>query len=297
MVDVCISIVAWNGLELLKSCLESVFQGTSRVSYSVVVVDNGSTEDIVGMVGREFPQAEVISNTSNLGFAAANNQALRLYAGRARYFLLLNPDTVITPGAIEDLVAYIDGRPEAGIAGCKLVKPDGTLDWPCKRSYITPLIFLYRALGLDTRFPKSRRFGRYQLTYLDEDEIHEVDAVVGAFLLIRTETVTDIGLLDEEFYMYGEDLDWCYRAKEAGWKVIYYPKVRVRHHKGQSSQKRSYMMIFWWFKALWIVYRKHCSSRYVFPVNWAVWAGLYTSCALELARNLFRAQKKIPSRR
>lgn len=155
MVDVCISIVAWNGLDLLKRCLESVFQGTNRVSYSVVVVDNGSTEDIVGMVRREFPQAEIISNTSNLGFAAANNQALRLYAGRARYFLLLNPDTVITRGAIDDLVAYIDGWPEAGIAGCKLVKPDGTLDWPCKRSYITPSIFLYRALGLDTRCPEA----------------------------------------------------------------------------------------------------------------------------------------------
>jgi len=296
MVDVCISIVAWNGLELLKNCLESVFQGTSRVSYSVVVVDNASTEDIVGMVRREFPRAEIISNTSNLGFAAANNQALRLYSGRARHFLLLNPDTLITRGAIDDLVAYMDRCPGAGIVGCKLVKPDGTLDWPCKRSFLTPSMFLYRALHLDTLFPNSPRFGKYQLTYLDEDQIHEVDSVVGAFLMIRPETVQQIGFLDEQFYMYGEDLDWCYRARRAGWKVMYYPEAKVTHYKSQSSNRRSYFMIYWWYKALWLVYRKHCASQYHFLLNWSVWAGLYGMCGLSLARNFFRSQKRLPSR-
>jgi hypothetical protein len=297
MFDVCISIVTWNGLDLLRACLESVYAGTKRVSFSVVVVDNASTEDIQGTVRREFPRVELIANTSNAGFARANNQALRLYAGKARYFLLLNPDTVVSPGAIHNAVRYMDERKDVGIAGCKLVLPDGTLDWPCKRAFITPSMFFYRALGLDTRFPKSPRFGRYQLTYLDENELHEVDSVVGAFLLIRSETVNQIGLMDEQFFMYGEDLDWCYRAREANWKVVYYPYAQVVHHKGQSSAKQSYRMIYWWYRALWMVYRRHCANRYLFFVNWAVWSGLYGMCLASLTRNLFRKKKGVPSRR
>ncbi len=297
MVDLCVSMVAWNVRELLRSCLDSLFRGTRRVSFSVVVVNNASTENIEGMLRADFPQAEIISNSENVGFARANNQVLRQYAGRARYFLLLNPDTVIEPGAVDELVAYLDQRSDVGISGCKLVKPDGTLDWPCKRSIIRPSMFLYRALGLDTRFPKSRRFGRYQLTYLDEDQIHEVDAVVGAFLLIRAQTVEQIGLLDERFFMYGEDLDWCYRARKAGWKVIYYPKVRALHYKSQSSARSSYLMTYWWYRSLWRVYRKHTAPGYMFAVNWAVWGGLCMMCGLSLARNLLRGEKRLPSRR
>jgi GT2 family glycosyltransferase len=248
------------------------------------------------MVMREFPRAQIVCNTRNVGFARANNQTLQSYGSQARYFLLLNPDTLVAPGVIDELVSYMDRRPEVGISGCKLVKPDGTLDWPCKRSFLTPSMFLYRALGLDTRFPRSPRFGRYQLTYLDEDQIHEVDSVVGAFLLIRAETVQQIGLLDEAFYMYGEDLDWCYRARAAGWKVVYYPHARVVHHKGQSSARRSYRMIYWWYRALWMVYRRHCANRYLFPVNWAVWWGLCGMGLASLTRNVFRKKKGVPSR-
>ena len=296
MLDVCLSVVAWNGRDLLRSCLESVFNTARKVSFSVVVVDNASTEDVQGMLRKDFPRVEIIRNGCNAGFARANNQVLRRYSGKARYFLLLNPDTVVASGAIDDVVAYMDEHPEAGVIGCKLTKPDGTLDWPCKRSFLTPSMFLYRALHLDTLFPNSPRFGKYQLTYLDENQIHEVDSVVGAFLMIRAETVQQIGLLDEQFYMYGEDLDWCYRARRAGWKVVYYPEARVAHYKSQSSNKRSYFMICWWYKALWLVYRRHCASQYHFLLNSSVWAGLYGMCGLSLARNFFRSQKRIPSR-
>jgi len=297
MVDVCISIVAWNGLELLKSCLESVFQGTSRVSYSVVVVDNGSTENIVGMVRREFPKAEIILNTSNLGFAAANNQALRLYAGRARYYLLLNPDTVVSPGALDELVKFADEHPDAGIVGGKLVKPDGKLDWPCKRSFQTPEVFFYRALRLDELFPHSRRFGKYHLTYLDENEAHEVDAVCGALLLVRAETIRQIGLMDERLFIYSDDSDWCFRAKAAGWKVFYFPKARVVHHKSASTKKRSYRMIYWWYHSVWIVYMKSFGKQYNWLTHAFVFLGLHSMMCLSLIINVFRLRKTLPSRR
>ena len=165
------------------------------------------------MVGTEFPQARVIASPENRGFAAANNLALR--GCRADFVLLLNPDTILPPDALAQAIAFLNDRPDAGVVGPRLVRPDGSLDLACRRSFPTPEISFYRMVGLSRLFPKSRMFGRYNMTYLDPAQTTEVDAVVGACMLIRGELLAQVGLLDEQFFMYAEDLDWCKRIKEA----------------------------------------------------------------------------------
>ena len=294
--DLVIVIVNWNVKQLLANCLESTLPALEGLSAKVVVVDNASSDDSVGLVRERFPEVILIANRDNVGFSRANNQALNEFAGSARHYLLLNPDTVVPPDAFKAMIAFMGSHPDAGIVGCKIVKPDGTLDWPCKRSYIYPSVLFYKALGLDRRFPKSERFGRYQLTYLDPDEIHEVDSVVGAFLMIRAECLQQIGTLDESFFMYGEDCEWCYRAKAAGWKVYYVPASTIVHHKGQSTSQASSRMIYHWYSATWRLYKKHLASRYPFPVNAAVWGGCRFMCGVSMAVNSLWNTRRVPSR-
>jgi hypothetical protein len=249
------------------------------------------------MVRCEFPEVDLIESQQNLGFARANNLVLERYKGEAQHYLLLNPDTVVHPGALDELVMFLDEHPQCGIVGGKLVKPDGTLDWPCKRSFQTPRIFFYRALGLDRMFPRSRRFGRHHLTYLDESSTHEVEGVCGALLMIRAEALRQIGLMDERLFMYGDDLDWCFRAKAAGWKVYYYPKAVVTHYKSASSKKRSSRMIYWWYRATWMVYKKSLAPQYNHVTNGIVFVGMYSMLGVSLFVNLLRSAKALPSRK
>lgn len=297
MYDLVISITAWNVRDLLRQCLDSIFRSRPNLFFRVVVVDDHSPDDSAAMVRAEFPEVDLIVSQQNLGFIGANNLVLQQYAGGARYYLLLNADTVVCPGALGELVKFLDEHPKGGIVGGKLIKPDGTLDWPCKRSFQTPAIFFYRALGLDKMFPKSRRFGRYHLTYLDENETHEVDAVCGALLLIRSRTLQQIGLMDEQLFMYGDDMDWCFRAKGAGWKVFYYPRSLVIHYKSASNKKRSFRMIYWWYRSTWIVYKKSLAPRYSHLTNGIVFLGMHCMLGISLLGNLLRPSKAMPSRK
>ncbi len=292
-----VCIAAHNVSVLLKDCLRSIFASRTSFPFEVVVNDDGSSDNTSEMVAREFPAVCRMRNENPLGFAKTNNQMLQRYLGRAEFYLLLNDDTVVEPNALAELVHFAESHPEAGIIGGKLVKPDGTLDWPCKRSFQTPSVFVYRALGLDKLFPRSQRFGRYHLTYLDADCSHEVDAVCGALLMIRRDTLDQVGLLDEAFFMYSEDMDWCYRTKQAGWKVFYDPKAVVIHHKSASSKKRSYRMIYWWYHSTWMVYQKSMSARYNPLANALVYVGMHFMLGVSLLANFFRPTKALPSRR
>ena len=294
--DLVIVIANWNTKDLLLSCLSSV-QAACESSNKIVVVDNASTDGSVEAVARMFPDVEVISNQDNLGFSRANNLALGRFRDHSRYFLLLNPDTLVAPDTFKNVISFMDQHPEAGIAGCKVVTPQGTLDWACKRGFLTPSLLFYKALGLDKRFPKSRRFGRYHLTYLDENQIHEVDSVVGAFMMIRGECLRSVGLLDDSYFMYGEDIDFCFKTKQNGWKIFYVPTTTIIHFKGQSTQKRSYRMIYHWYAAIGKFYRRRIASRYSIVTNALVWCGLYLMCGVSLAANVFRQDKRVPSRR
>ena len=263
--DLGIIIVNYNTRELLHRCLETVF-ASQGLTFRVCVVDNASTDGSVALVTRAFPQVLLLENEENLGYPAANNQGLQALGFEQqgetvpRYALLLNPDTEVPPDGLAQMVAFMDDHPQAGAAGPKLVQPDGSLDLACRRSFPSPEVSFYRVIGLARLFPKSHRFGRYNLTYLDPDQEAEVDSVVGAYMQVRRETIWQVGLLDDSFFMYGEDLDWAYRIKAAGWKVYYYPQVTVLHVKRAASRHSARAQVEFW-RAMEIFYRKHYEAE------------------------------------
>jgi N-acetylglucosaminyl-diphospho-decaprenol L-rhamnosyltransferase len=261
MLDLGIIIVNWNTCDYLRSCLQTVYASQEDISYRVVVVDNGSTDGSAEMVAEEFPQAVLLDGHGNVGYPAGNNLGLRALGypdgpGAPRYALLLNPDTELPPDALARMVAFMDSHPEAGIAGPKLVLHDGSLDLACRRSIPAPDIAIFHVLKLDSLFPKSRLFARYNLTFLDEDETVEVGSVVGAFMMVRRDAIAGVGLMDERFFMYGEDLDWAKRMGEAGWRVYYYPEVRVLHVK-RAASRQSKRAQFEFVRASLLFYNKH----------------------------------------
>jgi len=280
MVDLAIVIVNYNVDELLRRCLRSVLAGIVDINARICVVDNDSTDDSVKMVKNEFPEIKLITNSQNVGYPAANNQGLRSLgvvadpsADRPRYSLLLNPDTEIPPDAFTTLIKYLDENQEVGVVGPKLILPDGKLDLACRRSFPTPEVSAYRMVGLSKFFPKSSRFGQYNMTYLDENQLAEVDSVVGAFMLVRTKAIAQVGLMDERFWMYGEDLDWAKRIKDGGWKIIYNPAITVLHVKRASSSQSQRAHIEF-YRAMLIFYYKHYYQETPFLLHWLIIFGI-----------------------
>jgi GT2 family glycosyltransferase len=228
MIDVCIIIVNWNTKEYLLSCLESILQKTGSVPWKVVVVDNGSQDGSSTAVKRKYPAVHLVENDRNLGFSKAANQGLRNSSGR--YVLLLNPDTQVQEGALEQLVSFMEGHPEAGVAGVQLLNPDGSkqnsvANFP---SFATEL--LNKNL-LRWMFPK--KFPGKQKNYFRPIE---VDSVIGACMIVRREAIGQVGLLDEDYFLFLEETDWCYRMKKAGWKVYHLPQTEVYHYQGKSTE-------------------------------------------------------------
>jgi len=299
MLDLGIVIVNYNTRELLRDCLASVFESKGDFLYRVCVVDNCSSDGSATMVREEFPQVLLIESPYNGGYAYANNLGLRALGfdwpdvrdDAPRYALLLNPDTILPPSALADMLAFMDGHPEAGIAGPRLVRQDGSLDLACRRSFPTPEVAFYRLLGLSKLFPRSPRFGRYNLTYIDPDELTEVDSVVGAFMMIRREAIAKTGLLDEAFFMYGEDLDWAYRIKQAGWKVYYNPDVTVLHYK-QASSRHSRKARHEFYRAMLIFYRKHFAAQTPFLLHWLIICGILLRWGLNALGMLLTGRPK-----
>ncbi len=288
MTELGIVIVNYNTRDLLRECLRSVYASRCVGNLDVCVVDNASTDGSAEMVRAEFPQAPVIANPHNSGYAAANNLALR--ECKARYVLLLNPDTLLPPDALAQAIAFLEAHPNAGVVGPKLVRPDGSLDLACRRSFPTPEISFYRLIGLSLLFPQTRRFGRYNLTYLDPDQSAEVDSVVGAFMLVRGAIVQQVGLLDEQFFMYAEDLDWCKRIKEAinpqtgqHWQVWYYPTITVVHVK-RASSARSARAQRAFNETMLQFYRKHYAASTPFWLDRLVVGGIALRATLTRLR-------------
>lgn len=280
--DLGIVILNWNTKDLLRRCLQTVLASVGDFTYDVVVVDNASTDGSPDMVRDEFPQVQLIASDINGGFPYGNNLGLRLLgfqdAGGAkddapRYALLLNPDTEVEPTSLYDMVSYMDAHPEIGVAGPKLVLPSGDLDRACRRSFPTPTISFYHFSGLSKLFPNSPRFARYNMTFSDPDKEIEVDSVVGAYMQVRREALEKIGLLDETFFMYGEDLDWAYRIKQAGWKIFYNPAVTVKHVK-RAASKKSQRAQMEFYRAMLIFYRKHYRVQTPLPIHSLILAAI-----------------------
>lgn len=234
MIDVSIIIVNWNTKDKLKNCLISIYEQASGFTYEVIVVDNASGDGSADMVKRKFPEVILLQNDENKGFAAANNRGIAVSGGR--YVLLLNSDTVILDNAIAKTIVFADNHPEAAVVGCKVLNSDETLQQTC---FMFPslLNMFLSSTYLYKLFPRSEFFGREQMTWWDRDDIHEVDVVTGCFMLVRREAIEQVGLLDERFFMYGEETDWCYRFKQAGWKVVFTPVGQIIHFGGVSSSK------------------------------------------------------------
>ncbi|MBP7690393.1 MAG: glycosyltransferase family 2 protein [Anaerolineales bacterium] len=301
MLDLGIVILNWNTRDLLRACLQSVLAAPGPLTFRVCVVDNASSDGSAAMVRAEFPAVLLIENPVNNGYAAGNNLGLRaLGFGSAaasepspRYALLLNPDTVVPAGALAGLVADLDAHPEAGVAGPKLVLPDGRLDLACRRSFPTPEVSFWRLTGLSKLFPRSRLFGRYNLTYLDPDMETEVDAVVGACMLVRGAAIARAGLLDENFFMYGEDLDWALAIRQAGWRARYTPRVTVLHVK-RAASRRSRRAQIAFHEAMLYFYQKHY-ARQTNPVLGAlVVLGIRLNLALTIAREALLRREPAP---
>ncbi len=303
MLDLGIVIVNYNTRDLLRDCLRSLPDARRDLACRTIVVDNLSSDGSADMVRGEFPDVTVLEPGRNGGYAFANNIGLREVGFAAgvdappRYALLLNPDTVVPPEGLTRMVAFMDANPDVGVVGAKLVRPDGSFDRACRRSFPTPEISFYRLTGLSRLFPHSQRFGRYNLSYLGVDEQADVDAVVGAFMLMRSEALQRVGLLDETFFMYGEDLDLCYRIKAFGWRVVYNPSVVVLHVKGAASRQASRRSINAFYDAMRIFHDKHYRARSVFLVNWLVGLGIGLMRAAALAGDRLRptGRKRVAS--
>jgi N-acetylglucosaminyl-diphospho-decaprenol L-rhamnosyltransferase len=269
MLDLGIVIVSYNTCDLLRTCLRSAYASQGDLNFEICVVDNASSDGSAEMVAAEFPQAQLIVNAENVGYPGANNHGLEAFgftetlnpqSQTPRFALLLNPDTKLPPDALARMLDFMDEHPDAGAAGPKLVLPDRSLDQACRRSLPTPEICFYKLMGLSRLFPRSQRFGRYNLTYLDPDQVTQVGSVVGAFMLVRAEAIAQVGLMDGRFFMYGEDLDWAYRIQAAGWKVYYNPAVTVLHVKRAASRYSSRAQIEF-YRAMDIFYRKHYAAQ------------------------------------
>ena len=232
--DVSVIIVNWNTEGLLRDCLNSIYEQAGEVDYEVIVVDNASTDGSAEMVRHDFPDVVLIENRDNRGFAAANNQGIAMAQGR--YILLLNTDTIVLDYAIDKAVSFADAHPEAAVVGCRVLNPNRTLQTTC---FMFPSILnmLLSSSYLYKLFPKSKLFGRERMAWWDRNDTREVDVVTGCFMMVRREAIDKVGVMDERFFMYGEETDWCYRFKQAGWKVFFTPCAEIIHLGGQSSKK------------------------------------------------------------
>jgi GT2 family glycosyltransferase len=239
-VDVSIIIVNWNTKELLRDCLTSIYKCAGNVDYEIIAIDNASTDGSVEMVKNDFPDVILIENSENRGFAAANNQGMAVAKGR--YVLLLNSDTVVLDNAVANTVRFADENPQAAVIGCRVLNPDRTIQRTC---FMFPslLNMLLSSTYLYKLFPKNRFFGREQMTWWDRSDVRRVDVVTGCFMLVRREAIEQVGMMDEQFFMYGEETDWCYRFRKKGWDLIFAPVGEIIHFGGASSKQVKFEMI------------------------------------------------------
>ncbi|MDW7680798.1 MAG: glycosyltransferase, partial [bacterium] len=285
--EISIVIVNYNVKELLQQAITSIIQAGKNFEYEIFVVDNASTDDSAEMVRDKFPAVRLIENEDNLGFAAANNQALKL--ARGKFILLINPDTIVQENCFSVILDFFRSNPDCGMVGCKILNPDGSLQLACRRSFPTPWVGFTKIIGLSKIFSKTRLFGRYNLTYLDPDMSYEVEAISGSFMFFRQQIIQDVGFLDDSFFMYGEDLDWCYRIREAGWKIYYLPDTQIIHFKGESSKKSDRDLTLQFYRAMKLFVEKHYQNRYWHVPQWFLMTGIWLRASLTFLGRFFVA--------
>lgn len=281
-----ISVVSHNSRDLLKTCLRSIYQKAEGIRFEVVVVDNGSTDGSVEMVQKDFPQVKLIQNQENLGFARANNQAIKHSKGR--YILLFNPDSIFKNGSLNETVKFMDSHPEVGILGSKILNSDGTIQ-ESNASFpnlFTEFLRVFQVKKIIASMKLRKKIGQkwsrllgstireYFRVYWDSERIRQVDWVTGACLMVKRKAIEDVGLLDENFFMYYEDADWCYRMRQRGWRVYYYPFLEVVHYVGKADVEFSQRVFIERHKSMYHYFQKHAGKTVLFLLRLFVWSGL-----------------------
>jgi GT2 family glycosyltransferase len=283
--DLSVIIVSYNVKYFLEQCLHAVERASRNYTVEIFVVDNNSVDGSAQMVAGKFPRIRLIANTDNLGFARANNQAILLASGR--YILLLNPDTLVQEDTFDSCLQFLDGQPDVGCLGVKMIDGKGNFLPESKRALPNPRVAFYKIFGLSSLFPRSETFGRYHLGFLDREKIHDVEVISGAFMLLRTSVLKETGFLDEAFFMYGEDIDLSYRITQAGFRNVYFPLTTIIHYKGESTKKGSFNYVVMFYKAMIIFARKHYTRNtaryYAIFINIAI----YFRAALSIFQRFF----------
>ena len=287
MTKLSVVIVNYNVKHFIEQCLFSVLKASEKIECEVFVVDNNSVDGSVTLVKEKFPEVQLIVNKTNSGFSVANNQAIKIAKGE--YVLLLNPDTVVQEDTFTKILSFMDAHPEAGGLGVKMLDGQGNFAPESKRGLPTPEVAFYKMFGFSRFFPKSKRFGKYHLSYLSENEINEVDVLSGAFMLMRKSVLDTIGLLDETFFMYGEDIDLSYRITKAGFKNYYFPETQIIHYKGESTKRSSLNYVVIFYKAMAIFSNKHFSGSNAFWFNTLIHFAIFLKAGLALTARFLKA--------
>ena len=280
-----IIIVNYNVEHFLEQCLLSVRKACQGIEAEVIVVDNASVDGSVTMLRERFPEVILIDNKDNRGFSKANNQGITKSQGE--YVLLLNPDTVVEEETFRTCIAFMDAHKDCGGLGIRMLDGKGNFLPESKRGLPTPEVAFYKIFGLSSLFPKSKRFARYHLGYLDENETHEVEILSGAYMFMRKSALDKVGLLDEDYFMYGEDIDLSYRLIKEGFKNYYLPEARIIHYKGESTKKTSVNYVFVFYNAMRIFARKHFSARHAKSFNKLIEVAIYARAGLSLVKRFF----------
>lgn len=272
-----IVLVNWNTRDYLLGALKSIYDSTPSIAFEVIVVDNASSDGSAEAVAREYPTVTLIANRANEGYARANNQGLEASTGTC--VLLLNPDVVLPKGGLDRAVEVLESRPEVGALGVRLVNPDGSPQRSV-RGFPTPMSVVWEATGLSRLLPNSPVFGAYRMSWFTYDREAEVEQPMGTFLLIRREAIEQVGPLDERFTIFFNEVDWCFRARRQGWKILFTPEVEVVHYGGSSTKQVSAKMAWESRRGLLDYYRKHYPSPLFLPVLWLAAAASWVQAFL-----------------
>ncbi len=287
MTELSICILTLNSCDFLRECLKSIRQYPPKGEYEILVADNGSDDGTLAMLREEFPEVQVILNEENLGFSKPNNQMLRLAKGE--FLLLLNPDTLLMEDCFNPQIQYLKANPEVGVSIPKVLNKDGSFQRQSRRGEATPVEVIGYFFKLGKLFPKSKVLNGYLQTWLPEDEVAEVKAVSGSCMFIRRETWQQVGDFDEQFFAYQEDSDYCKRARDKGWKVMYVPLSSIIHYGGEGGSKAEPVKsIFEWHRSYFLYYRKHFAKKTFFLLNCIFYLLMLAKLALSLLMNLFR---------
>ena len=286
-----IVIVNYKTYKLTKQTIEAVVAKSHEFKYEILLVDNASLDGSIEQLEEDYKYLinegvlRIYKNNENVGFAKANNKGIK--EAKGKYILLLNSDTVILGDCLEKSIKRIEKDASIGALGAKVILADGRLDHACKRGFPTPAASFYYLTGMDKRNPQ--KYGQYDALWLDENTEGEVDALMGAYMLMPRKVLEEVGVLDERFFMYGEDIDLCYRIKAAGYKILYYPYAKLVHYKGGSSKKRRTKVIYDFHHAMWLFYKKHYVKKYNLLVSGMVYIGIWLKYLLEIIKNTLKS--------